>query len=157
MPNNDFFTFREYMKKEDDNLTACMEDYVEMIFRLSQNSGYTRVHELASSLNIQPPSATKMVQKLSELGLLKYEKYGTIELTNKGEQIGKALLERHNIIQDFLSIIGIDKNLLDETEKIEHTINANTLKHLKIFIGFLKLNTDFLDKYKTYYKTNGER
>lgn len=57
----EFYTFREYMDK---NLTASMEDYIEMIYRLSKDSGYTRIQELAKSLNVQPPSATKMIQKI---------------------------------------------------------------------------------------------
>ena len=60
----DFYTFREYMKNVDKLLTASMEDYLEMIYRLSYDNGFTRIHELSSALNVQPPSATKMVQKL---------------------------------------------------------------------------------------------
>ncbi|MDV3427800.1 MAG: Fur family transcriptional regulator, partial [Bacillota bacterium] len=39
MDKNDFYTFNEYMKKEDNSLTASMEDYLEMIYRLSLNTG----------------------------------------------------------------------------------------------------------------------
>lgn len=76
--NNDFYTFSEYMKKENNSLTASMEDYLEMIYRLSIKTGFVRLHELANALNVQPPSATKMVQKLAELNLINYEKYGVI-------------------------------------------------------------------------------
>ena len=59
MTKNDFYTFNEYMKKEDNCLTASMEDYLEMIYRLSLNTGFTRIHELSNVLNVKPPSATK--------------------------------------------------------------------------------------------------
>jgi Mn-dependent DtxR family transcriptional regulator len=84
MNNKDFHTFSEYMKKEDDSLTASMEDYLEMIYRLSLNTGFTRVNELSAALNVQPPSVTKMVQKLAELDLLEYEKYGVLILRKRG-------------------------------------------------------------------------
>ena len=80
MDNNSFYTFNEYMKNEEDSLTASMQDYLEMIYRLSLNTGFTRVHELSDALNVQPPSTTKMVQKLAQLKLLKYEKYGVYTL-----------------------------------------------------------------------------
>ena len=68
---NEFFTFREYMRKDQELLTPSAEDYMEMIYRLSQKNGFTRVNDLASALNVQPPSVTKMIQKLAELKLIK--------------------------------------------------------------------------------------
>ena len=138
MPDKEFYTFREYMKKEDDVLTASMEDYLEMIYRLSLDSGFTRIHDLAGALNVQPPSATKMVQKLAELGFVNYEKYGIILLNKKGRRTGKALLERHTIIEEFLNLLGVAQGVLEETEKIEHTISTQTVQCLAGFVNFLK-------------------
>ena len=76
------------MSKINKPLSASMEDYLEMIYRLSLKSGYTRMHELSDALNVQPPAATRMVQKLSEMGLVKYEKYGILELEELGLQLG---------------------------------------------------------------------
>ena len=151
MDNNDFYTFSEYMKKEDSSLTASMEDYLEMIYRLSINTGFTRMHELSSALNVQPPSATKMVQKLAEQNFLDYEKYGVILLKESGKVMGKALLTRHNIIENFLKLLGIsDVNVLEETEKIEHTISNETLKCFEKFSMFLKQNPEIIEKYNNY-------
>lgn len=152
MGSEDFFTFREYMKKEYDLLTASMEDYLEMIYRLSRDSGFTRIHELAASLNVQPPSATKMVQKLAELKLVNYEKYGIIILTEHGKIMGSTLLERHNTIESFLKVIGISQGVLEETEKIEHTISPETLEYLKDFIEFIKQNPQFISGFENYRK-----
>lgn len=148
-----FFTFREYMKKEGDHLTASMEDYLEMIYRLSQSSTYTRINELASALNVQPPSATKMVQKLAELELVNYKKYGIIMLSTEGLQIGKALLHRHAIIESFLQLLGVSEGLLEETEKIEHTIGIDTLKRLDDFVAFLSGREDIICEFKSYRDT----
>ncbi len=136
MNDDEFHTFREYMDKE---LTASMEDYIEMIYRLSKENGYTRIQELANNLNVQPPSATKMIQKLSELNLLKYKKYDVVVLEKDGKVLGKKLLMRHNTVEELLRCIGIDEsNILSETEKIEHTISDRTLKCIKKYINQLK-------------------
>lgn len=149
--NNDFYTFSEYMKKENNSLTASMEDYLEMIYRLSIKTGFVRLHELADALNVQPPSATKMVQKLAELNLINYEKYGVITLKDTGKAIGKNLIKRHNTIIELLKTLGIEENhLLEETEKIEHTISENTLQCFTNFIEFLKANKDVKKRLSEY-------
>ena len=153
MAKNDFYTFNEYMKKEDNLLTASMEDYLEMIYRLSLNTGYTRMHELSDALNVQPPSATKMVQKLSELKLLKYKKYGILVLEQEGKTLGEELLNRHNIIESFLRILDVSESkVLEETEKIEHTISNQTTKCFKDFVQFIKDNPKIAVEFKTYRK-----
>jgi Mn-dependent DtxR family transcriptional regulator len=140
METNDFHTFSEYMKKEDNLLTASMEDYLEMIYRLSINNGFTRIHELSDALNVQPPSATKMVQRLSELNFLKYEKYGVIMLKEEGKKAGESLLRRHKIIEEFLKLMGVSEDkILEETEKVEHTISSSTVKCFHNYINLFNL------------------
>jgi Mn-dependent DtxR family transcriptional regulator len=152
MSQEDFFTFREYMKKECDTLTASMEDYLEMVYRLSEKIGFTRIHELAKALNVQPPSATKMVQKLSELNFVKYEKYGIIILTEEGKTMGRYLLNRHNIIEGFFKVLGISDGVLEQTEKVEHTINDETVEYLEDFINFLKGRPEIISDFEKFRK-----
>lgn len=156
MPDNEFFTFREYMKKEVDLLTASMEDYLEMIFRLSRDSGFTRIHDLAAALNVQPPSATKMVQKLADTKFVNYEKYGIIILSEKGRETGKALLERHCIIEDFLKMLGITEGVLEETEKIEHTLSNHTVDCLADFVSFFKKRPKIIRQFALYRQGKGD-
>lgn len=146
MHERNFFTFTEYMKKEDQLLSAAMEDYVEMIYRLSRETGFIRINELASALNIKPPSATKMVQKLAELKLLNYEKYNIITLEPKGARLGRALLKRHTTLEEFLKLLGVPRTiLLDEVEKIEHTISPGTVKKIEYLVKYLKNHQKILE------------
>jgi Mn-dependent DtxR family transcriptional regulator len=43
-----------------------------------------------------------MAQKLGESGYVVYEKYGRVSLTEKGLQVGKQLLYRHQLLVRFL-------------------------------------------------------
>lgn len=154
MINNEFYTFGEYMKKEASNITASMEDYIEMIWRLSKNTGFTRINELSEALNVHPPSATRMVQRLGKLGLLKYEKYGVIILKDNGIKLGKSLLKRHNIIEAFLRLFSIPEDMiLTETEKIEHTLSIETTKCFEDYVSFIKDNPDIINKFNEYRKS----
>lgn len=156
MSKENFYTFNEYMKKED-KLTASMEDYLEMIYRLSLDTNFTRIHDLANALNVQPPSATKMMQKLSDYGLINYERYGIITLTEKGSNLGHFLLDRHNTIEIFLKILGISKNILEQTEKIEHTISNDTLIYLKNFVNFINSNPNLIKSFNKFYDNKNHK
>ncbi|NLY49964.1 MAG: transcriptional regulator MntR [Firmicutes bacterium] len=138
-----FYTFRGYAlasAQQRDGLTPSMEDYLEMIYRLSQAEGYTRMLELAAALHVQPPSASRMVQRLAEENLLVYEKYSIIRLTPQGEKIGRYLLARHNILEDFLRLLGLE-DVLEDAEKIEHNISAAALARLEDLLAFFQQNT----------------
>jgi Mn-dependent DtxR family transcriptional regulator len=136
--------------KKDDGLTASMEDYIEMIYRLSIDKGFTRINYLSNSLNVQPPSATKMVQKLSELKLADYEKYGFIILTAEGKKIGEVLLKRHMMVEEFLRLLGVSDSVLEEAEKIEHILDEEALKCISFFVAFIKDNPEIEEQYKSY-------
>lgn len=151
MEINNFHTFNESMKKDDTSLTASMEDYLEMIYRLSAGNGFTRINVLSQSLNIQPPSASKMVQRLAEMGYIKYEKYGFIMLKEKGQKIGTWLLKRHKIVESFIRIIGVnDSKILQETEKIEHTLSNETVASFETFVTFMMSNPDIVNRYAEF-------
>ncbi len=135
-----FYTFRGYSLKDaeqKDSLTPSMEDYLEMIYRLSldEHEPYTRVLEIASALNVQPPSATKMVQRLAAEGLVEYEPYSIVRLTPLGKEIGEYLLRRHNTLERFLALIGVEDVLLD-AEKIEHNISDEAMSGLGALLDF---------------------
>lgn len=54
-----FYTLKGYSRNENEKLTSSMEDYLEMICRLLQGNEVVRISELAGSLHVKPPSASK--------------------------------------------------------------------------------------------------
>src|SRR5690606_38508998 len=119
-------------------LSSSMEDYIEMIFRLSEKSDEVRVNDLSQALNVQPPSTTKMIKRLAGEGYVIYERYGCIRLTEKGRSIGSKLLKRHKIIFDFLECIGVKDNILEQTEIIEHAVNDEVLNKINKLTEFIR-------------------
>jgi Mn-dependent DtxR family transcriptional regulator len=158
MKNNEFHTVRGYQlqKKDGRSLTSAMEDYLEMIYRNVREEGYMRINTLAGLLNVRPSSATKMVQKLSAQGFLNYQKYGIIGLTEKGRELGRFLLERHNIIERFLIGIGISENLLKETELIEHNVSTNTLRRINQLNCFFKKHPEIIEEFEKFKMENND-
>ena len=140
----EFYTLKGYKIKNEEILSSSMEDYIEMIYRLSEKSDEVRVSELSSALNVQPPSTTKMIRRLVKENYVIYERYGFIKLTEKGKEVGNKLLERHRIIFEFLECIGVKENILEQTEIIEHAVNDEVLNKIDELTQFLKK----CDKYK---------
>jgi Mn-dependent DtxR family transcriptional regulator len=152
----DFYTVRGYERlwHESQPVTPSMEDYLEMAYRLSRDRGFTRIGDLAGALHVQPPSASRMVQKLSEASFLKYEKYGVIELTIRGQELGEYLVKRHETIERFLKIIGANKSILEETEKIEHNLSAETVQQIMLLVRFMEKNREWLEAFAAFQQNS---
>ena len=111
--------------------TPSMEDYIEQIYLLIESKGYARVSDIAEALSVHPSSVTKMVKKLDKDGYLNYEKYRGLILTTKGKKIGKRLVYRHELLEQFLGIIGVDEeNIYDDVEGIEHHLSWNSIDRI---------------------------
>jgi len=134
----EFYTVRGYRMLNAENrlLTPSMEDYMEMIYRTCMEEGYERINGLAEKLNVRPSSTTKVIQKLRQMGLVDYRKYGIIQLTDEGSAVGSFLLRRHGIIEDFLENLGISETLLEDTEMIEHDVSLIRLEAYMFSTGF---------------------
>src|SRR5690606_32032713 len=101
--------------------TPSMEDYLERIYTLIEDKGYARVSDIAEALEVHPSSVTKMVQKLDKSQYLVYEKYRGLVLTAKGKKIGKRLVYRHELLESFMKMIGVNNEYIyEDVEGIEH-------------------------------------
>jgi len=127
---DDFYTLRGYQTNETVELTPAMEDYLEMIYRLLQSRDVVRIGELSQMLHVKPSSASKMIQQLKHFGFVRSEKYGYIQLSEKGYLEGRYLLYRHEVIQRFLCLLNESENELEEVEKIEHFLSPKTIENL---------------------------
>ncbi len=137
----EFHTVRGYelLRQQKDRLTPAMEDYLEMVYRQCELSHYTRIGKLSEALHVRPSSASKMILKLSEKGFVEYDKYEIILPTEKGKEAGAYLLHRHQTIERFLHLIG-SKDLLLETELIEHVVSARTVALINTLLAFFDRN-----------------
>ncbi|WP_026689298.1 transcriptional regulator MntR [Alteribacter aurantiacus] len=111
--------------------TPSMEDYLERIYLLIEDKGYARVSDIAEQLEVHPSSVTKMVQKLDKKEYLIYEKYRGLVLTPKGKKIGKRLVYRHELLEEFMRIIGVDgETIYQDVEGIEHHLSWDAIDRI---------------------------
>ena len=131
---SEFYTLKGYKLKENNYITESMEDYIEMIYRKVKNK-YITIKELSENLNVKASSVSKMANKLKELNLVNFEKYGKIILTNEGFILGKYLLHRHNILKKFFKKLNKDKYNLEQVEKVEHFLDVDTIYNIEKLVS----------------------
>jgi Mn-dependent DtxR family transcriptional regulator len=135
--------------------TPSMEDYIEQIYMLIEEKGYARVSDIAEALSVHPSSVTKMVQKLDKDEYLVYEKYRGFSLTTKGNKIGKRLVFRHDLLEQFLKIIGVkDENIYQDVEGIEHHLSWDSIERIVDLVQFFQEDETRIDALKEIQKQN---
>lgn len=115
------------------------EDYLETIYNLEQESGFSRISDIAQHLKISKPSVTQMVQKMAEEGYLDYTPYSPLQLTAKGQKIGQDIAERHQVLSEFLTLLDIPPDIQEkDIHGIEHYLSPVTFERLKKVTLFLQ-------------------
>lgn len=136
-------------------LSPSLEDYLEELYKLYIDNKAFKIRDLASKLSVSSPSVVKALKKLHNDNYVIYERYKGIILTEKGKSLGKSLVKRNDILQEFLIIIDSDCNPEEEAEAMEHYLSPSTVETFKTLSAFLKDNGDILEKFKQYKKSKG--
>jgi DtxR family transcriptional regulator, Mn-dependent transcriptional regulator len=102
--------------------TGPVEDYLKAIYELERATGTASTNDIARRLEIAPPSVSWMVRRLAEQGLLEYERYRGVRLTESGQRAALRILRRHRIIETFLvRLLDYPWDLVHaEAERLEH-------------------------------------
>lgn len=143
----------ELIHQQAGKLTSALEDYLEMTYRLCVADNYARVGRLSELLNVKPSSVSKMIAKLAQYGYLKCDRYDIIQLTDLGWETGAFLMQRHETVEKFLRFVG-SKNLLEETELIEHSLSPATVSNLHCLLRFFEKTPAILEKFQAYMASN---
>ncbi|MHA1125283.1 MAG: metal-dependent transcriptional regulator [Candidatus Heimdallarchaeota archaeon] len=142
-------------KKSDDVITSTIEDYLECILVLSEKGEKAHVTDIANELKVSKASVTEMVRKLAKFGFVLQEKYSPIKLTEKGKEIAEAVKERHEMLNSFLLLIGVQKeNANNDCCSMEHNLTKDTVEKLTAFINFLEDENqrDVIERFNEYNK-----
>ena len=123
-------------------LTESMEDYLEMFYRIVSEQGYIRPIDLSNAINVKPSSVTRMIQKLDEVGFIRYEKYRNIALTEKGLIYSRFLVWRDEKLKEFFHLSTENVRVEEQVEGVEHYITPATMKFIRKLIIYFKTNPE---------------
>ena len=130
-------------------ISKSLEEYLKIMYVLKKQNGNIRVTDVAKKMNCTKPSVNKAIYNLKDNGLLNYESYGTIELTEERENLAKKILEAYDIVYLFLKdVLNLEKEEAEkEAEKIKLAITDNTANKLAKYVhqvlGLNNLDCDY--------------
>ena len=121
--------------------SSTVENYLKAIY-LGCNS-LTHPHrllpmgQLAAALGVAPGTATTMVKTLAESGLVQYEPYTGVALTDAGQKLAALVVRRHRVIELFLvQVMGYGwDEVHDEAEQLEHVVSERLIDRMDEMLG----------------------
>lgn len=120
-------------------LSDSIQDYLKIIFELTQNGASASTTTLAARLGIAPASVTGMVQKLSSIkpALVSYRKYQGVTLTPAGKRAALEVIRHHRLIETWLvQTLGYSwDEVHTEAEKLEHVISEEFERRIAAAMG----------------------
>lgn len=130
-------------------LSNIQEEYLKVIYLLEQNENGARVTDIAQKLKRTKPTVNYAINNLKEEGLVNYETYGNITLTDLGKKQARKILEAYDIVYIFLQeILKLDKNKAEsEATKMKAILEDETLNKLAVYVhnvlGLYKLDCGY--------------
>jgi DtxR family Mn-dependent transcriptional regulator len=106
--------------------SPAVEDYAKAIYQLGERSGgAVSTNALADRLDVTPASASGMVRKLDELGLVQHVPYKGVQLTAAGTRVALEVLRHHRLLETYLAEnLGVPWDRVhDEAEVLEHVLS----------------------------------
>ena len=107
-------------------VSTAVEDYAKAIYALEQREhGAVSTNALAERLDVTPGSASGMVRRLCELGLVSHEPYRGVQLTDAGQRVALEVLRHHRLLELYLAqSLGVPWDRVhDEAEVLEHVLS----------------------------------
>ncbi len=128
------------MNSNEKKLTPAQEDYLEVIYEITEEHKVARNKEIAEKLGVTRATVTGALKTLAEKKLINYEAHGYVTLTDVGTEISKLLIDKHYLFKYFFNIIlGMsEKDAVEIACRIEHSITEDAFTRFKELISNIK-------------------
>lgn len=108
------------------------ENYLETILILTKEKGLIRSIDIVNALDFSKPSVSVAMKNLRENGCIEMDSDGYIKLLPKGRKIAETIYERHTLISNWLTALGVEPNTAKEDAcRIEHVISQESFDAIK--------------------------
>lgn len=123
---------------ETTDLTPAAQDYLKVIWSAQEwNDKPVTTTMLAQTMGFSPSTVSEAIKKLTEQGLVTHPRYGTIDLSDRGQRIALSMVRRHRLIETFLvDYLGYRwDEVHDEAEILEHAVSDDFVERLGRRLG----------------------
>ncbi|MEO1087599.1 MAG: metal-dependent transcriptional regulator [Acidobacteriota bacterium] len=120
--------------------TSTVEDYLKAILLQQQtlaDGELVTMGQIASALAVAPGTVTSMVKGLERDGLVDYEPYSGVRLSEDGRRQAAHVLRRHRLTELFLvEVLGLDwSEVHEEAELLEHAMSEKLVNRIDALLG----------------------
>jgi DtxR family Mn-dependent transcriptional regulator len=121
--------------------SSTVENYLKAIYlgvgALSRPNRLLPMGQLAAALGVAPGTTTTMVKTLAESGLVEYEPYTGVALTEAGDKLAALVVRRHRVVELFLvQVMGYRwDEVHDEAEQLEHVVSDRLVDRMDEMLG----------------------
>lgn len=119
------------------DLSPAMEDYLKAVYRLSEEKESVPTQEIADRLGVAPASATHMIKRLAQRGLLEHRRYYGVQLTVAGARVAEEMIRHHRLLELYLTTaLGfLPHEVHAEAERLEHYISEALEERIDSWLG----------------------
>lgn len=121
-----------------DRPRTMVEDYLKVIWKAGEWDGPAiTTNAIAATLGVAASSVSGNLKKLARDGLIDYEPYGRIDLSEEGRAIAVLMVRRHRLIETYLVDrlgLGWDE-VHDEADALEHAVSDRLLERIDEVLG----------------------
>src|SRR5579884_4277688 len=113
------------MSQSELSWSSAVEDYAKAIYALEQRQGAVSTNALAERLGVTAGSASGMVKRLDELGLVEHRPYRGVSLTEDGRRVALEVMRHHRLLELYLvQSLGVPWDQVhQEAEVLEHVLS----------------------------------
>jgi len=108
------------------------ENYLETILVLSKKKPQVRSIDIVNELEFSKPSVSIAMKNLRQQEYIIMDQDGYITLTDAGRKIAETIYERHTLLTDWLTTLGVDNEIAAQDAcRIEHVLSPETFEAIK--------------------------
>lgn len=118
--------------------SQSIENYLKVIFNQAIATDEVNTTGIAQALEVSLPSVNSMVKKLAGMGLLEYEKYRPLKITEKGRQMAAMIIRKHRLTEMYLvEKMGFGwEEVHDIAEQLEHVQSPVFFDRMDELLGY---------------------
>ena len=121
-------------------LSEATQEYLESIYWLYE-AGIERTQaNLARALQVSQPSASEMLRRMADDGLVSRDEHKLIHFTERGREVAERIVARHRTVEAYLvKVMGIPwDEVHEEAHTMEHSVSPRLEAKMLEMIGDVK-------------------
>jgi DtxR family Mn-dependent transcriptional regulator len=120
------------------DLSPAVQDYLKAIAKAELAGERATTTLIASALRLSAPSATAMLKKLAERGLVERTPYRGVVLTEPGRKLALEVLRHHRLLERYLvETLGLSvPEAHAEADRLEHALSEDVEARIDAALGF---------------------